>query len=729
MKRFLDCDDLRSFAHSRSKNYHGRIYFTRWVFFILLSLSFAALPAAAVAKQGDLDPTFGGGGKVLTDFAAGDDLADSLALQPDGKIVAVGRNGQYPDFHSALARYNTDGTLDQTFGTGGRVTIALNVNGDRLISAVILPDGKILAAGSVFQNNLDLSFLVVRFNANGSLDQTFGTAGTANVVFGDDTAEVSKILVQPDGKIVVAGTSGRGQGNDMNDFALARFNSDGAIDKSFGVGGKLKTHFSGSNSGTRAGSAVLQPDGKIVVAGSYKNEGLTRQFALARYNENGSLDQSFGSGGTLSTDFGKDTHGQAIALQADGKIVVGGYFETGFFRANEFALARYDTNGNLDPAFGGGGKVVKDLSGNDVIYSVLIQRDGKIVAAGRSGSNVSFRFAVARFNSNGEFDATFGDGGKVLTAFGDSPNEAFAAVLQNDGKIVAGGYSRESIGTNHDFALARYIAFSQAKQFDFDKDAKADVSVYRNGTWYLSNSTSGISIVQFGLASDKIVPADYDGDGEMDIAVFRPSDGNWYSLNSHDGTFSVFHFGMNGDVPVVGDYDADGRADQAVYRGGTWYIQRSTEGFTAAQFGVQSDRPVAADYDGDGRTDIAVYRDGTWYIYASTQGVSIQNFGTAEDRTVVADYDQDGKADLAIWRPSEGVWYIFQSRTASIQSFVLGFPTDIPAPGDYDGDGKTDFAIYRGNGTWWIWQSGSSAFMTQNFGLVGDVPVPSVYVR
>jgi uncharacterized delta-60 repeat protein len=726
MKRFLGREDRRSFSQIQVISFNGHIYFSRWVFFILVSIIFAGLPAGALAKQGDLDQTFGSGGKLLTDFAAGDDLANSLALQPDGKIIAVGRSGQYPDFHSALARYNADGSLDQTFGTGGRAVITLNVNGDRLISAVILPDGKILAAGSVFQNNLDLSFLVVRFNADGSLDQTFGTAGMANVVFGDDTAEVSKILVQPDGKIVVAGTSGRGQGNDMNDFALARFNSDGGIDKSFGVGGKLKTHFSGANSGTRAGSAVLQPDGKIVVAGSYKNEGMTRQFALARYNPDGSLDQSFGAGGTLSTDFGKDTHGQAIALQPDGKIVVGGYYETGFFRANEFALARYDSHGNLDPTFGAGGKVVKDLAGNDIIYAVLIQRDGKIVAVGRSGQVVSFRFAVVRFNSNGEFDNTFGDGGKAITDIDGTPAEAFAGALQSNGRIVVAGYS--GAFQARDFTLVRYAAFSQAKQFDFDKDAKADVSVYRNGTWYLNSSTSGISIVQFGLASDKIVPADYDGDGEMDIAVFRPSDGNWYSLNSSDGTFSVFHFGMSGDIPMAGDYDADGRADQAVYRGGTWYIQRSTEGFTAAQFGVQTDRPVAADYDGDGRTDIAVYRDGTWYIYGSLQGVSIQQFGAAEDRTVVADYDQDGKADLAVWRPSEGIWYVFQSSTASTRTFVLGFPSDLPVPGDYDGDGKTDFAIYRGSGTWWIWQSGSNAYMTQNFGLAGDTPVPSAYI-
>jgi uncharacterized delta-60 repeat protein len=728
MKRIGDRNFCGSFADIFLITGNGRFDLIKCVFFILMAITIV-MPRIASAKQGDLDPTFGSGGKVVTDFGS-DDLGQAIAIQPDGKIVVVGKTEEYPVFHSALARYNADGTLDQTFGSGGKVVIALDASGDRLISVIILPDGKILTAGSLYQNNLDLSFLLVRFNADGSLDQTFGAGGLANVAFGDNTAEVSTILTQPDGKIVVAGTSGRGQGNDMNDFALARFNSEGGTDKSFGVGGKLKTHFSGTNSGTRAGSAVLQPDGKIVVAGSYKTDGVTREFALARYDPDGSLDASFGNGGTLATVFDKDVHGISVVLQPDGKIIVGGYLETGFFRNNDFALARYNPNGDLDLTFGSGGRVVKDLYDrtNDIIYTLLLQNDGKLIAVGRTGGGVSFTFAVVRFNANGEYDGNFGDGGKVATAFGDVPSEAFSAALQSNGRIVAAGYSHDEFTTDHNFALARYVAFSQAKQFDFDKDAEADISVYRAGTWYVSRSTGGFSILQFGLSSDKIVPGDFDGDGKTDIAVFRPSEGNWYVLNSSDGTYTILHFGLNGDIPVNGDYDGDGRADFAVYRQGVWYIQQSSGGFTGAQFGLAADRPVPADYDGDGKTDIGVFRDGVWYIYASSQGLSILQFGESGDRVVEGDYDLDGKVDEAVWRPGEGVWYIYQSTTGTVRAFVFGLPTDTPAPGDYDGDGKIDFAVYRGSGNWWIWQSGASNFISQNFGLAGDVPVPSAYV-
>jgi uncharacterized delta-60 repeat protein len=691
------------------------------VFFIWTIVLIAGTSHNAYARNGDLDPAFGSGGKIVTDFAGGSDYGRSVAIQADGKILIVGTS----DSHAALARYNADGSPDQTFGSGGKVVVQLYPTGEGLTEVVLQPDGKILAAGSPSQGQ---GFILARFDPNGGLDPGFGTGGFATATFGDQIAEAEGVVLQPDGKIIVIGSSGAGYGSELNDFAIARFNADGSVDQNFGSGGKLKTHFSGQfNTGTRAAEAVLQPDGKLIVAGSYKNEGTFREIALARYNTNGTLDNTFGGGGMLSTAFGGNAHGNAVRLQSDGKIVAAGYFETARHN-NDMALARYDANGALDTTFGNGGKVIKDLFGSsdDIAYALSIQRDGKLVAVGRTGQYPNFRVGVARFNSNGDFDSGFGNAGKVLTDFGLFSSQAYSSAIQEDGKIVVGGYGSSG---SADFILARYLAVPNAKQFDFDGDAKADVSVYRGGTWYLDRSTAGFYAAQFGLGSDKVVPADYDGDGKTDIAVFRPSEGNWYRLDSSTGTFSGFHFGLNGDIPVPGDYDADGYADYAVFRAGTWYIQRTTLGFFAQQFGLSTDRPTPGDFDGDSKTDVAVYRDGDWYIDRSTGGFLATHFGLASDRALPADYDADGKADIAVWRPGEGVWYVFQSATGTTKYFVLGVPSDIPVPADYDGDGKADFAVYRGSGTWWIWQSAASGYISESFGLPSDVPIPSAFVQ
>ena len=260
--------------------------------------------------------------------------------------------------------------------------------------------------------------------------------------------------------------------------------------------------------------------------------------------------------------------------------------------------------------------------------------------------------------------------------------------------------------------------------FDFDGDGRADIGVFRQGTWYLQNSTSGFSGVQFGISTDKLVPADYDGDGKTDFGVFR--DGTWYLLNSSSG-FSGIQFGAINDVPQTGDFDGDGKADLAVFRpaDGTWYLLQSTAGFTGFQFGQNGDKPVAADYDGDGKTDAAVYRpsDGTWYVLQSRDGFRAAQFGIASDRPVVGDYDGDGRADFAVYR--DGIWYLQRSQQG-FTGLQFGIASDVPVPADYDGDGKTDLAVFR-NGTWYLQQS-SAGFAGMQFGQTGDVPVESAFV-
>ncbi len=273
------------------------------------------------------------------------------------------------------------------------------------------------------------------------------------------------------------------------------------------------------------------------------------------------------------------------------------------------------------------------------------------------------------------------------------------------------------------------VTSAPRRVFDFDGDGRSDVSVFRpsNGVWYLLNSNTGFASVQFGISTDKIVPADYDNDGKTDVAVYRPSNGTWY-LNRSLAGFTAIGFGTAEDIPQPSDFDGDGEAELAVFRpsNGTWYVLNLvTNQFSFEQFGQTGDRPVAADYDGDGRADYAVYRNGEWYILRSSQGFIGIQFGETADKPVPADYDGDGQADVAVFRPSNGTWYLNRSM-AGFAGMQFGISADIPAPADYDGDGKADLAVFR-DGEWYLLQS-TAGVTGIAFGATTDRPVPNAFV-
>jgi uncharacterized delta-60 repeat protein len=692
-------------------------YLIRRILLLAAAFALSAICQTARAADGALDPTFGSGGEKIIQIAAEQrDFAKAVAIQSDGKIIVGGELGDFSldTNRSVLLRLNPDGSLDESFGSGGKV---INSGQIHLPALVIQPDGKIVTAAATAISGITTTFAVVRYNADGSLDQTFGNGGYA--VNGAGSAQ--SVILQPDGKIVLVGFLPIFRNG--SDYLLARFNADGSPDQTFGSGGRVTTSFtSGRNSADKALAAALQPDGKIVATGF----ATSISAVLIRYNPNGSVDTSFGlDGSVLTPNFGATA--SRILLQPDGKIVVGG---------GGFVLGRYNANGTTDQSFGENGRISGGFgNGNGYLYGLSRQADGKLLA----GGSVSYTgtgecvFALSRYTANGVLDLTFSSNGFVLTNLTQGTlDEAFALTLQPNGKAVLAGYAAEPGGSYHDFALARYQTSSAAPrstQFDFDGDSKADVSVFRKGIWHLNRSTAGYLSFQFGFETDKIAPADYDGDGKTDIAVFRPSEGNWYWLGSGSNTYTILHFGANGDVPVVADYDGDGRADYAVYRGGVWYIQRSTAGILITQFGISTDKPVPADFDGDGKSDIAIYRDGTWYVQKSSGGTTVQQFGLSTDMPVVCDYDGDGKADITVWRPDNGVWHCLRSSDGSYNSYLFGMNGDMPAPGDFDGDGKADISIYRGDGQWWIWQSGTNNYSTQQFGIAGDKPVPSAFIQ
>src|SRR5215472_13629041 len=420
------------------------------------------LCASASFAQSGLDTSFGTSGKVTTDFAGGTGAAArTVVVQPDGKILAAGLAAFNGAFNFALARYNSNGTIDTSFGTSGTVTTAFDFPGnfDRVFTIVQQPDGKFVAVGSTV--NLFANFALARFNANGTLDASFGTGGIVTTAFGV-SAEATSAVVQADGKIVAAGYANLDGGES---FALARYNSNGTLDTTFGTGGKVGTAFdSGGFSYAQAFSVAVQPDGRIVAAGYTEIgaclfNGLQQpcfDVALARYNSNGTLDASFGTGGRVTTDFAApNDQAESVAVQPDGRIVVAGAAGRFTNRGFDFALARYNTNGTLDTTFGTSGKVTTDFAGADDVPSepsaVALQSDGKIVVVGQTLVGGVYDFALARFTGNGTLDTSFGASGKVTTDFAGGNDLPFSIAAQPDGNIVLAGGA--TINGRADFAL------------------------------------------------------------------------------------------------------------------------------------------------------------------------------------------------------------------------------------------------------------------------------------
>jgi uncharacterized delta-60 repeat protein len=341
-------------------------------------------------RDGSLDTSFDGDGKVTTSVGNINlDIVNAIAIQQDGKIVAAGTMG-FQDF--AVARYNADGSLDTSFDGDGIVTTNFPSAQpfDQAFAVAIQADGKIVAAGETA--GCCFTFALARYNTDGTLDTSFGNSGRVTTDFNLFSIDsVSALAVQADGKIVAGGYGSFGLGGN-DDFALARYNTDGSLDMSFGSGGRTTTDFGGGTissvcTSDRANDIVIQPDGKIVAAGVTGFRAFCSTAAVARYNSDGSLDTSFGSGGKVT---GSQEEVKGLALQPDGKLVgVGtGYLPGGFCCA--FVLGRYLQSGSLDPGFGQGGQVHTPLGS---AADVVLQADGKIVAAGATG----LAFAFARY--------------------------------------------------------------------------------------------------------------------------------------------------------------------------------------------------------------------------------------------------------------------------------------------------------------------------------------------
>jgi uncharacterized delta-60 repeat protein len=415
-------------------------------------LLIVAVPAA-VAAPGDLDSSFDLDGRVTTDLGSPEEYGYAVAIQPDGKILVLAQTTDIDEFVTTffLLRYDTAGTLDTTFDGDGKLVITGPAS-----EVAVQGDGKILLGGTQLIHSPDSvtsDFAVARLNSDGTPDSSFSDDGLATADFGGQRDAAGAIALQADGKIILAGGTG-GPGSDRA-FAVARFNDDGTLDMSFNGDGTQQTNlFAGSE---QSREVVVQVNGKIVIGGTVRGKHMdTGDFGLARFNSDGTLDTSFGGDGGVRTSFVADQL-WGLALQSDGKILAAGGVSSP--SGGNFALARYKPGGRLDPTFSKDGKLQTDFSGgqDDEARAALIQANGRIVLAGRGASGV---FALARYRTSGKLDLSFSGDGKQLTTFGSGDKRrqhmVFDAALQADGRIVAAGLASPVLN-QWDVGLARYM--------------------------------------------------------------------------------------------------------------------------------------------------------------------------------------------------------------------------------------------------------------------------------
>jgi uncharacterized delta-60 repeat protein/uncharacterized repeat protein (TIGR01451 family) len=418
------------------------------------------------ATDGDLDLTFGVAGRV--DTLIGDANASAVAIDASGRIVVAGTSWSTAtgslDF--TLVRYQTDGTLDPSFGTGGIVTTDFAQNHDYGTSLAIDRNGRIVVAGyTQFETVIDCStperpectqntsafyFALARYNADGNLDLSFGPNADGKVItdFSGFSDTATAVGVASDGKIVVSGYSFTP--NPLLAFiAVARYNDNGTLDGTFGTGGKVTT----ASGPVLAGYALaIQGDRKIIVGGNFFN-GTNYDIALARYNVDGTLDSTFGTAGIATTDGGQWEIVTAMALDRSGKIVVAGATTPDHYETTaDLLVARYNTDGTPDLTFSGDGRASTDIGAGDVAYAVRVDALGRVVVAGQTAGAGGRDFVVARYKRDGSLDTTFGSGGYITTDFSAQSEIATGLAIDALNRIVAAG----SLNGN-DVVLARYL--------------------------------------------------------------------------------------------------------------------------------------------------------------------------------------------------------------------------------------------------------------------------------
>ncbi|MCB0839579.1 MAG: T9SS type A sorting domain-containing protein [Bacteroidetes bacterium] len=421
------------------------------IFFLIACLSHAS------AQQGTLDQTFGNKGIATLDFSGEDDKAQAIVVQPDGKILITGTvdNGSNKNF--GVARYHPDGSLDQDFGFNGKKQIDFFGDDDFAEAISLESDGKIIIAGTSLNGSGDVFFSVARLNPDGSYNLDFDADGKSSWKGAgtDKSVSAKDVAIDANGNIMVAGTSDvERHGVANSSFTVVRFLPDGSS----------TLVYRASIQSQRAQAMTLQADGKVLVAGSIEDIDPHTNFCLLRLKYRDSQgnqllrDNDFHFDGTVESDFGGDTESAyAVAVQPDGKILVAGSYQRNANSNKSLLLARYMPDGTLDPGFGifNGYTSLSSLSYDIELRDIVVQPDGKILVAGYTKEGTQNSFVLRRYTSNGDLDQSFGP---IRTNIGiaGTGGPGMALALQSDGKVLVAGFAFTSLPNKNDFALLRY---------------------------------------------------------------------------------------------------------------------------------------------------------------------------------------------------------------------------------------------------------------------------------
>ncbi len=717
-----------------------------------------------------LDPSFGTGGLVFG-MTMGTDLrtVTATAVQSDGKILVAGSASHtsgsgsgaiVPDV--AVRRYNTDGSVDTSFGTNGQVDIPVSSSATTIdsgpINIVVQSNGTIdLAATSASSTSssstITYNSLVAQLTSAGQLDPTFGTGGEYQFPTANDRFDA--VAVQSNGEVVVAGWAPVAFGSANQPLLVDRLTTAGTLDTTFGTAGQATIPIPVGSidffRGLITAGVVINPSGQITVAtnenyeyvAAYQNSG-----DLARFNSDGSVDTTFGTSGVINLGAEQIN---AIALQNGSNLIVaggGGYLGT----SGRPFLIRLLASGSTDSTFAGLPLNTSSPSFAGQFLSIAVGSTGAITVGGS--------LLADRFTANGAVDPSFGLSGRMVIpppAFPGSSNSyiggGFVALTPSNKVVIAGINGAGNLNRSLIAQLLPVVVHNPATN-NFDVDNKSDFAVELTSTAtyaYRSSAGDGDVLKQFGQpGAGNTIPltGDFDGDGNSDIAVYLPSSGSFAYQPSSRGNDVLVQFGSAGpgaSIPAPGDYFGTGTTAMAVYlpAQGAFAIRGpGGTGNVLVPFGVRGTGqsiPAPGDYDGDGIADLAVYIPSQGILaYRSTATGKdiITPFGSAGPGASIpapGDYDGDGKTDVAVYLPASASFAIHPSSGAAnylIPFGMKGAGNSIPAPGDYDGDGKTDAAVYLPTlGLYAYRPSGGGGDVLQGFGTKGygaTIPAASI---
>ena len=723
---------------SHSRDAALRILFWQRLAWTILLITLSLIGAVGISNlikpmrtlylPGELDLSFNGNGKTTVQIGSSSE-AQSVVIQSTGKIVTAGYSiiGTRSEF--ALARFNRDGSKDNSFGKDGNGTTSNPVgSGDAAaVSVVVQSDDKLVVAGYTGKQGAGGQFAVARYTSEGLPDTSFGSQGTRITTIAQDAIAYAVAIQPSDNKIVAAGYCYDGR---SANFALVRYTHNGQLDSSFGTNGIVCQDFGNDEYGH---AVVIESDGSILVGGGVDGKG----FGLAHYKTSGQPDKSFGTNGLVITPIGSVSNIKAeirsLAIQSDKKIVAAGYASNGV--NFDFALARYNPDGQPDKLFGTAGTVTTPIgTGDDQAWSVGLTSDGKIVAAGYSYNGSKSDFAIARYSPSGLLDSSFASTGKKTTPIGTSSNDrAWSIAIQTDSKILVAGSTYDASMGTYSFALARYLgdppSFYRVNSRpvavvakDLNGDDWPDLAVanydsnnisifFNNGDGTLTEKVSR----KTNSGPTSIAVADFNGDDKLDLAVTNAkSDNVSILLNNGNGTFAdevAYKSNSTPESVAVGDFNGDNKIDLAVVNSTSnnvsIFLNKGDGTFadeTAYRTNSNPQSVAVGDFNGDGKPDLAVANydsNNVMILFNIGNGKFVENnhykTNSGPTTVVVADFDGNGSLDLAVTNKDSNNVSVFLNKGDGTFADEVAYRTNLRpmslAVGDFNGDGKTDLAV------------------------------------